>query len=149
MTLQVPPGFRIRVGCDVTPVSDIADSVERFGDRYLTRVFGAVELADCAGVDRVQGLAARFAAKEAVFKAFAVADLAVAPTEIEVVRVAGLPELRLFGAAAELAAQQGWRQSEVTLSHTDCHAMAVVMVLAESAVPASATRTTSQPTLSG
>jgi len=73
-------------------------------------------------VDRLQGLAARFAAKEAVFKAFAVADLAVAPTQIVVVRVAGLPEL---------AARQGWQQSEVTLSHTDCHAMAVVMVLAE------------------
>ena len=67
-----------------------------------------------------------------VFKAFAVADLAVAPAEIEVVRVAGLPELRLTGAAAELAAQQGWQQSELTLSHTDCHAMAVVMVLSRS-----------------
>ncbi len=45
MTLHAPRGFRIRVGCDVTPVSDIAVSVERFGDQYLTRVFASSPIA--------------------------------------------------------------------------------------------------------
>ena len=61
----------VRSGCDVISVGDVADSLDRFGDRYLHRVFTHAEIEDCDGPEQVSRLAARFAAKEATIKAFA------------------------------------------------------------------------------
>ena len=47
----------------------------------------------------------------------------------EVVRVGSLPALHLAGRAAAIADQQGWVQTSLSLSHAECHAMAVVMAL--------------------
>jgi len=74
-------------------------------------------------------LAARFAAKEAVIKAFAQPDMPFPWREIEVTRDGPLPLLRLSGALAERAQDQGWLNSSLSLSHADCHAMAVVLVV--------------------
>jgi holo-[acyl-carrier protein] synthase len=122
-------GHRVRVGCDVVPVDDIKDSLATFGDRYLRKVFTASEINDCQGHDRVQRLAARFAAKEAVIKAFAEPDWPFPLREIEVTRDGPLPLLRLSGSLAERAKQQGWLSSSLSLSHADCHAMAAVLVV--------------------
>ena len=124
-------GQRLRVGCDVTALAPVADSLERFGERYLRRLFTAGELRDCVGVGQVPRLAARFAAKEAVVKAFADPQAAYPPTSIEVVLDGGLPALLLHGGVAALARRQGWREISLSLSHEDCHAMAVVAVLCE------------------
>ena len=118
---------RVRVGCDVLSVRDVAESLSTFGDRYLNKVFTAGEIDDCHGRD-VHGLAARFAAKEAVIKAFAEPDMAFPLREIEITRDGPVPRLRLNGSLAERARRQGWRSTSVTLSHADCHAMAVVVV---------------------
>ena len=120
-------GHRFRVGCDVVEVRQVVESVSRFGDRYLRKVFTEGEVADCGG--RPDRLSARFAAKEAVIKAFAAPDESFALPEIEVVRVGSLPALRLAGRAAAIADQQGWVQTSLSLSHAECHAMAVVMAL--------------------
>jgi holo-[acyl-carrier protein] synthase len=122
-------GRRVRVGCDVLAVQDVQDSLAAFGDRYLRKVFTAGEIADCRG--GAHGLAARFAAKEAVIKAFAEPDMAYPLREIEVARDGPLPQLRLSGSLAERAQQQGWLSSSLSLSlsHADCHAMAVVVVV--------------------
>jgi holo-[acyl-carrier protein] synthase len=63
-------GHRVRVGCDVADVEDVQNSLAAFGDRYLRKVYTASEIDDCQGRNRAQRLAARFAAKEAVIKAF-------------------------------------------------------------------------------
>src|SRR5271166_721698 len=127
-------GHHVRVGCDVVAIEDIQDSLAAFGDRYLRRVFTASEINDCQGRNRVQRLAARFAAKEAVIKAFAEPDMAFPLREIEVTREGHLPVLHLSGTVAERAQRQGWLSSCLSLSHADCHAMAVVVVVCSPAV---------------
>jgi holo-[acyl-carrier protein] synthase len=122
-------GHRVRVGCDVLAVEDVQDSLMAFGDRYLRKVFTASEISDCQGRNRVHRLAARFAAKEAVIKAFAEPDMPFPLREIEVTRDGPLPLLRLSGGVAERAEYQGWLSSSLSLSHADCHAMAVVVVV--------------------
>ena len=122
-------GHRIRVGCDVVAIEDVQDSLAAFGDRYLRKVFTTREIDDCRGHNRAHGLAARFAAKEAVIKAFAEPDMPFPLREIEVTRNGPLPLLRLSGAVAQRAQHQGWLSSSLSLSHADCHAMAVVIVV--------------------
>jgi holo-[acyl-carrier protein] synthase len=125
----VVDGHRVRVGCDVAAIEDVQGSLTAFGDRYLRKIFTPGEINDCQGLHRVQRLAARFAAKEAVIKAFAEPDMAFPWREIEVTRDGPLPSLRLSGTLAERAQHQGWLSSSLSLSHADCHAMAVVLVV--------------------
>jgi holo-[acyl-carrier protein] synthase len=105
------------------------NSLTAFGGRYLRKIFTASEINDCQGLNRVHRLAARFAAKEAVIKVFAEPGMAFPWREIEVTRDGPLPLLRLSGSLAERAQQQGWLSSSLSLSHADCHAMAVVVVV--------------------
>ncbi|MBI3214155.1 MAG: holo-ACP synthase [Mycobacterium sp.] len=119
----------MRVGCDVVALEEIENSLAQFGDRYLNRVFTAAELADCAGPKSLQRLAARFAAKEAVIKVFAEPAAAFPFFEIEVARSGATPVVKLTGTTARRAADQGWIETSLSLSHADCHAMAVVVVL--------------------
>jgi holo-[acyl-carrier protein] synthase len=120
---------RVRVGCDVADIGAVQDSLASFGERYLRKIFTASEINDCRGLDQVQRLAARFAAKEAVIKVFAQPDMAFPWREIEVTRDGPLPLLRLSGSLAERARRQGWLRSSLSLSHADCHAMAVLVVV--------------------
>jgi len=132
-------GRRIRLGCDVVAIEDVQNSLATFGDRYLRKVFTASEINDCQGHNRVHRLAARFAAKEAVIKAFAEPAMPFPWREIEVAREGPLPLLRLSGTLAQRARQQGWLSSSLSLSHADCHAMAVVLVVCKSAESAQET----------
>jgi holo-[acyl-carrier protein] synthase len=130
--MTLPDGVdhdRIRVGCDVVDVDDIQGSLAAFGDRYLHKIFTATEIRDCRGRNRVQGLAARFAAKEAVIKAFAEPGMAYPWREMEVTKDGPLPLLRLSGSLAERARRKGWLTSSLSLSHAECHAMAVLVVV--------------------
>ncbi len=121
------PGSNVTVGCDVVALHEIRESENAFGERFLRRVFTDQEIAYCSGPDHTARLAARFAAKEAVIKALTLTDVATPLREIEVVGdEMGIPRLMLHGSMARLAAQQGWMNVSVSLSHTDCHAMAVV-----------------------
>jgi holo-[acyl-carrier protein] synthase len=80
--------------------------------------------------DPVHSLAARFGAKEAVMKALGAGLGAFAFREVEVVRDdSGAPSLSLHGAAAALAAERGVRAWQLSLTHTDSTAMAVVLAL--------------------
>lgn len=119
----------VRVGCDVAALADIERSLTRFGSRYLHKVFTDSEIDDCAAGDRIAGLAARFAAKEAVIKAFAEPSAAFPLREIEIVKPGPVPRLSLSGSLATLAKKQHWRTASISLSHSDCHAVAAVFVL--------------------
>ena len=122
-------GHRVRVGCHVAGIEDVQDSLAAFGDRYLRKVFTGSEINDCQSRNRVHRLAARFAAKEAVIKAFAEPDMPFPLREIEVTRDGPVPVVRLSGSVAERAQHQGWLSTSLSLSHADCHAMAVVLVV--------------------
>lgn len=118
----------MRVGCDLASVAEVAASIDRFGERYLKRVFTDVEIADCEGADRAARLAARFAAKEAVAKVLGDLDGPLSWRAITVRRTpSGRPAVALSGAAAELAAAAGIVDIDVSLAHEGGMALAVVL----------------------
>lgn len=122
------------IGVDIVEVPRIRRALDRWGERFLYRVFTPAEVDYCAG--RPTSLAARFAAKEAVSKALGTGWAPQAPhaagwidwTEIEVVRQSsGEPELRLYGKALARATHLGMRGWRVSLSHTENYAVAMVL----------------------
>jgi holo-[acyl-carrier protein] synthase len=120
----------LRVGIDLVMVSRIAESLERFGERFLRRVFtdGEIAYATAAPALTAERLAARFAAKEATIKALRLRDRGIDWRDIEVRRTAtGFVELALRGAAREAAARCGAGELAVSLSHEGDFATAVVV----------------------
>jgi len=116
----------LRTGVDLIEVSRIQESAERFGERFYKRFFTPAERAYCAG--RYPALAARFAAKEAVAKALGTGIGDVSWVEIEVTQgERNKPEIKLDGAAAELATRLGLTQWSISISHTHEHAIAFVV----------------------
>jgi holo-[acyl-carrier protein] synthase len=114
------------IGVDIIETERIAQSMAQFGDRFLKRVYTEQELAYCNG--QASSLAARWAAKEATAKALGTGIGDVSWQEIEVVRESnGRPTLRLYGAAADLAARLGISEFVISLSHTKAHAIAFVV----------------------
>lgn len=111
---------------DIIEIERIATSIDRFGDRYLQRVYTPQELAYCNG--RTTSLAARWAAKEATAKALGTGIGEVGWQEIEVINASnGRPILNLHGNAAELAEQLGISEFFISLSHTKDYAVAFVV----------------------
>ena len=114
------------IGVDIIEIERIATSVDRFGERYLQRVYTSQELTYCNG--RTSSLAARWAAKEATAKALGTGIGEVGWQEVEVVNADnGRPALKLHGKAAELAARLGITEFAVSLSHTKDYAVAFVV----------------------
>jgi holo-[acyl-carrier protein] synthase len=116
---------------DLIEIPRIARALERWGERFLARVYTPAEIAHCRG--RVPELAARFAAKEAVSKALGVGiwwrgGIAWKEAEVRPDRL-GKPEVVLCGRAAAYARKQGLDQWAISLSHTDEHAIAMVVAL--------------------
>ena len=119
----------LRVGIDLTAVSQVAEAIDEHGDHYLTRVYTPREVEDCrtsTGVDAAR-LAARFAVKEAARKVLGIADGGVGWTSIELGRLTNGLELELTGVAAELAAEAGLRSFAVSVTHEEGMAAAVVV----------------------
>lgn len=121
----------IGLGVDLTDIPRIAASYERFGERFLRRVFTEGEIAYCMRRrDPTPSLAGRFASKEAAMKALGTGHaLGVLWKDIEVVRVSGPPQLRLHGGAARRAEAMGVTRSLLTITHTDSLAMAQVILV--------------------
>lgn len=120
----------LRVGIDIVRVSRIAESLERFGNRFLQRIFTPDEIAYAAAAPALQAerLAARFAAKEAGLKALQLADRGIRWTDLEVRRAqCGDCELQLHGTARAAARLSGIASWALSLSHEGDYAAAVVM----------------------
>ncbi|HTX46907.1 MAG TPA: holo-ACP synthase [Solirubrobacteraceae bacterium] len=119
-----------RIGIDLIDVETIADALEAQGERYLKRIYRESEIADCrrdGGFD-VKGLAARFAAKEAVIKALAPGDDPVPWLDIEVRRLpAGAVELLIYGRAATLSRDAGITSFALSITHEQGIAAALVV----------------------
>jgi holo-[acyl-carrier protein] synthase len=131
-------GLEIRVGTDIEAISEVAASIERFGERYGKRLFTPHEV-DCSGglcAAGAPGLTARFAAKEATFKVLRLDDGIPPWDTIEVRRrTGGWTELLLSGQAAALAEAAGIVQLSVSLSHGAGVGMATVVALCHSPAP--------------
>ncbi len=122
----------VGLGTDLIEISRISDSIERFGQQFLDRVFTSDEIAYCQRKRHkaAESFAARFAAKEAAAKALGTGiSRGVAWREIEIVRAPGeRPEMRFTGRAAERALTLGVVRSSVSLTHSRDLAMAVIVL---------------------
>lgn len=121
----------IRCGIDMIECDRIASGIERFGERFLKRFFTAGERGDCR--DNPRRLAARFAAKEAVGKALGtgIGDMRWIDIEIRVDDARGRPRLILHNQAKVLADELGLGEWDISLSHTDDLAIALVVAAAD------------------
>jgi holo-[acyl-carrier protein] synthase len=121
----------VGTGIDLAEVPRIAAAIERFGERFLRRVFTADEIRYCESkANRAERYAARFAAKEAALKAIGTGwKRGVAWTDVEVRREpGGRPTIAFHGKAAEFATQLGVKHVALSITHTKENAMAQVIL---------------------
>jgi len=121
----------IGLGIDATDIPRIAETIERYGDRFVHRIFTENEVDYCRR-RRVPAIhfAGRFAAKEAAMKALGTGHAqGVLWRDVEIVRRGGPPQLHLHGGAGSRFAAIGGRSSLVTITHSDALAFAQVLIL--------------------
>ena len=121
----------IGLGLDATEIPRIAALIERYGERFINRLFTEGEVAYCSR-RRTPAIhfAARFAAKEAGMKALGTGHTQeVLWRDLEVVRRGGPPQLRFHGGAARRFAAMGAQSSLLTITHTDALALAQVLLI--------------------
>ena len=124
------------IGIDLVECERIQHSIDRFGQKFLNRVFTEGEIEYSMSMKfPARHLAARFAGKEAVAKAFGTGiGKAMGWRNIDIQKKpSGEPFLVFSGPAQELAKQRGVTSALITLSHTDHHATATVVL--EGAAP--------------
>ncbi|MGY4828019.1 holo-ACP synthase [Sphaerotilaceae bacterium SBD11-9] len=132
LAIPCPGAGRLRTGLDVVEIHRVSESMDRFGERFLKRLFSEDEIAYAlAGEGQAaERLAARFAAKEAAIKAFDLGEAGVNWRDIEVRKLpSGACELALYGKAADQARHLGLRDISLSLSHDGAYAAAVVTAL--------------------
>lgn len=118
----------LRNGVDLIETRRVQEALDRFGERFLSRVYTPREIDLCR--EQIASLAARWAAKEAVAKAFCTGIGDISFQEIEILRgPRSEPILHLHGAAEKLAAESGLTEWSVSLSHTETHAIAFVTAM--------------------
>ena len=121
----------IGTGVDLIEIERIAHSIERYGERFLRRVYTDQEIAYCSRKRAsAESFAARFAAKEAGAKALGTGiSRGVTWNEFQVSRQpGGRPVLELHGRAAVLAKELGVRAISLSLTHSSSLAMASVVM---------------------
>ncbi|MFB3917902.1 MAG: holo-[acyl-carrier-protein] synthase [Terriglobales bacterium] len=121
----------VGTGIDIVEVPRIAAALKRFGQRFVERLFTPAEIRYCDSKhNRAERYAARFAAKEAGMKAIGTGWRGgVSWRELEVRNQAGgRPALTYSGKAAEFAARLGVKRVSLSLSHTEQHAIAQVIL---------------------
>lgn len=133
MSFSLPPGgVLLGLGCDLVEVERIRGVLERHGERFLQRTFTPEEQAYCGGLKFPhKHYAARWAAKEAVSKAFTTGIGGHLDwTSISVYHgERNEPLVRLDDKAASLLRELGGTGVMISLSHTETHAMAVAALV--------------------
>jgi holo-[acyl-carrier protein] synthase len=120
----------VGVGVDLCEVRRVRELSERYGDRFLERVFTESERARCHGRRRFDCLAGRFAAKEAALKALGTGlSHGIAWRDVELVRgESQRPTIQFHRAAAQVHRHLGGGAVHVSISHDGGHAVAVVIL---------------------
>lgn len=120
----------LRTGIDITDIARIHAAIERYGERFLRRIFTSAELKYCAGKD--ESLAVRFAAKEAVSKAL---GAGIGPVSWQEIEIRGgeyeAPAIILHDRAERIAKELRLTTWSVSLSHSGAHAIALVVAMGE------------------
>ena len=128
---KAPPEMIVGVGIDIVQVGRVQAVLDRRGGRALARLYTPDEAARCrASKHPPESFAARFAAKEAFFKAMGTGwGRGGEWTEVEVCSAeGGAPSIRLTGRAAGLAAARGVRRVHLSMTHAGDTAAAVVVL---------------------
>jgi holo-[acyl-carrier protein] synthase len=121
----------VGTGIDIAEVPRIRKSIERFGLRFLERIFTEGEIRYCdSKANRVERYAGRFAAKEAAMKALGTGwNHGVRWRDCEVSRQpGGRPTMLFHGKAREFAAKLGVKNIALSISHTEEQAIAQVIL---------------------
>jgi len=120
----------IGLGIDATDIDCIAETLERYGERFRQRVFTDEEIAYCTR-RRVPAIhfAGRFAAKEAAMKALGTGHTQnVLWRDVEVIRRGGPPQLQFHGGAKRRFDAIGGNRSLLTITHAEHLALAQVLL---------------------
>jgi holo-[acyl-carrier protein] synthase len=123
----------IGLGLDATDIPRIAATIERYGERFIRRIFTDGEIGYCQR-RRTPAIhfAGRFAAKEAAMKALGTGHTQqVLWRDVEVVRRGGPPQLQFHGGAARRFVALGAKSSLLTITHSDALALAEVLLLGD------------------
>jgi holo-[acyl-carrier protein] synthase len=119
-------------GVDLAEVPRIRKAIERFGERFINRIYTPREIAyvERRGASRFERFAARFAAKEAGMKAIGTGwRHGVRWQDFEVANLpSGKPTLLLHGVAAKFAERLGVRNVSLSITHTAATGMAIVII---------------------
>ncbi len=111
---------------DIVEIGRVKASLERFGSRFLDRVYTEAEQAYCRG--RAPQLAGRFAAKEAISKALGTGIRRIHWRNIEILpNRAGAPQVTLYGRARQRFESLGLTGMEVSISHSRDNAVATAV----------------------
>lgn len=121
----------IGIGTDIVSIPRIEKAVERFGERFINKVFTDKEAIVCkVKKDQASHLAARFAAKEAVLKALGTGiSNGIGFKDVEVARVQGKrPEIILHGIGKKVAESLGVKDIHISISHEADIALAFAVI---------------------
>src|SRR5437660_5975996 len=121
----------VGTGIDIAEVPRIRHAIQRFGDRFVRRIFTEGEIRYCdSKANRVERYAARFAAKEAAMKALGTGwNHGVRWRDCEVIRMpGGRPTMSFHGTAAAFASRLRVKNAALSLSHTAEQAVAQVIL---------------------
>ena len=121
----------VGMGVDIIEVPRVRAAIERFGERFLRRLFTVGEIRYCESkANKYERFAARFAAKEAALKAIGTGlSRGISWQDVEVTREpSGRPTLIFKGKAAEFAQRLGFRRASISLTHTEQVALAQVIL---------------------
>ena len=120
----------LTTGVDIIEIPRIKQTFDRYGERFLKRVFTPDEITYCRG--RAPNLAGRFAAKEATMKALGTGVRGVSWKDIEVIRAeSGAPSVKLHGRAKARAERLQVVEISLSISHSREFAVAVVVAQRE------------------
>ena len=119
------------VGVDIVDIARIQALLDRYGERFLRRVYTEAESAYAMdGANRAERLAGRFAVKEALMKALGTGkSQGILWRDVETVRGRfGKPEVRLHGQAVKWVKVRGWGAAHVSITHDGGKAVAFVIL---------------------
>ena len=120
----------LTTGVDIIEIDRVRKVVDRWGERFLRRIYTDDEISYCRG--RAPNLAGRFAAKEAAMKALGTGVRGVGWKDIEVIRhESGAPAVLLHGRGKHRAQLLGVRDISLSISHSQEYAVAFVVVQRE------------------
>ncbi|MGQ9798123.1 MAG: holo-ACP synthase [Ignavibacterium sp.] len=123
----------IGIGIDIIEIERIKKSIDRFGEHFINKIFTENEIKYCSSkYNKYQHYAARFAAKEAVYKALASSWQPIASWKsMEIVNEqSGIPKLVTFGKLREFLSDD--KEIKISISHSDNYVTSVAIVYKKS-----------------